>query len=529
MRKKVAIYARISQASEQSVSVDRQVATCRKYAEAHEWDVLETYVDEGTSATSLRIHERPAWSRFAAHADNFDVLLVWKLDRLSRRNADFWNVAEELEERGVRLVAVEDQIDMTTQAGQLIASVLAGLGRAEAQSTSARVKAARRYLLGQGRSPGGAPPYGWITVDNPEGPGKVLAHDPDRIDWVRGMADRVRRGDSIYSVVQWLDESSAPYALTSQARRRSTGWRYSSVERLLRNPILGGMIAYEPAVSKKEARARGPRTHDRRRVLLGPDNTPIVRPEIGIMTPNEWHAMLDALDARDSAQSKPVAQRARTSSLLSGLVWCREHERRMWRGTIGGRPGYYCPERPCQSASNFEELIVERFLEEKGPWQRRPFVASSEETESRLPLIARRIAEVTTELASSEDEELDEKLSTQLADLKAQRRRLRDEEKERGPVYVEVEDGPTFAEEWEAADTPEDRRVVLDGAIERVWVSRRPPAGPGVDPDRFEIQWRDPERLGPIPEPTDEELAAVADHNPVAPRRRRPGPPESED
>ena len=56
--------------------------------------------------------------------------------------------------------------------------------------------------------------------------------------------------------------------------------------------------------------------------------------------------MVARLDDRDSAQARPRAVKGTTSSLLSGLVWCGEHDEpvRMHRGTTQGRPGYKCPE-----------------------------------------------------------------------------------------------------------------------------------------------------------------------------------------
>lgn len=96
---------------------------------------------------------------------------------------------------------------MTTPEGRGFATMLAVFGEMEAAAISARVKAARNYLIQAGRVVGGTVPYGWQSVPNPDGPGWVLSQDPERVDYIRGMIDRVLRGDSIYSVVQWLDEA----------------------------------------------------------------------------------------------------------------------------------------------------------------------------------------------------------------------------------------------------------------------------------------------------------------------------------
>ena len=88
---------------------------------------------------------------------------------------------------------------MTTAMGQIMATILSGVrGRWRRRTSSARVAAARTQLLKQGRVVGGTVPYGWRSLPNPDGPGKVLRHDPDRIEWVRGMVERCQRGDTLY-------------------------------------------------------------------------------------------------------------------------------------------------------------------------------------------------------------------------------------------------------------------------------------------------------------------------------------------
>jgi DNA invertase Pin-like site-specific DNA recombinase len=77
--------------------------------------------------------KRPAFARLQQEifADNVEMVVVWKLDRLSRRQRDGINLLADWCERGVRIVVVTQQIDLSDTVGQLVASVLFGLAEIE--------------------------------------------------------------------------------------------------------------------------------------------------------------------------------------------------------------------------------------------------------------------------------------------------------------------------------------------------------------------------------------------------------------
>ena len=93
----------------------------------------------------------------------------------------FLHADESLQKRGAGLVAVEDPIDMTSPRGRAFAVMLAVFGEMEAEAIRARVRAARAQLLKDGRWAGGGIPYGYRSTANPDGPGRVLVKDPERI------------------------------------------------------------------------------------------------------------------------------------------------------------------------------------------------------------------------------------------------------------------------------------------------------------------------------------------------------------
>lgn len=492
--RRAVVYARISVAQEASVSVARQIEAAEQYAAARGWQVVATFTDEGVSATHNKPEDRPGWRALLDSTDTYDAVLVWKIDRLARRVLDFLHADEALQQRGAGIVAVEDPVDMTTAQGQAFATMLAVFGQMEAESIRARVAAARTHLLKAGRVVGGTVPYGWRSLPNPDGAGYVLAHDPDRIDYVRGMADRTLAGNSIYSTVQWLDSIGAP------TPTGKGGWQYSTVERILRHPGLAGMTPFNPG---NETKVRGTG------VLRDGDGLPVVDESVAIMPVAEWRAMVAALDNRKGGRSTPRAQRASTSGLLSGLVWCAEHDTpvRMHRGTTQGRPGYSCPQ--ChQTISNFEDVVIEHFLWAKGPHVRwTPVHEVHEGGAAMLPEIAHRLDELNDLIRNEKD-------PAKKASLRKDRDRLEDLEQEKRAQTPTVtqrwEPTQHFGADWAAAATVEDRRAVLDDALERLHVrrgkrGRRTTAGVLA---RLQFDWKDPDRVGPVEAPDDDTLAS---------------------
>lgn len=484
--KRCVIYARISVAQEASVSIDRQVEAAEQYAKARGWQVVGTFKDDGVSATHNKPSDRDGWRELLASPTRYDAVVIWKLDRLARRVLDFHLANQALGERSAALVAVENSLDLTTADGRMIANVLASFAEYEADAISARVRAARTHLVRAGRVVGGTVPYGWQRVPNPDGPGLVLAHDPERIDYVRGAAERALRGNSIYSVVQWLDEVGAP-----TPTGRGT-WVYSTVERILRHPVLAGMTPFNPGNGKRE-RGDG---------LLREDGLPVVDESVAILSVADWRALVAQLDDRDSGHSKPRALRTKTSALLSGLVWCGHCEARMHRCALGPtRHGYTCP--GCsQTITNFEPLVVAEFLRQKGERVRwTPAVQVVEGGAALLPEIEHRLDELDQLIRDAADRERRRALQIEQSNLLD----LRDVKRQEAPqVSIRYTDAGWFEDDWQlAGDDVEQQRAVLDDAMRRIWVrrggtGRRTPAQVLA---RLTFEWKIPEDLGPVDAP----------------------------
>lgn len=356
------LYARISLSKEESVSVDRQLESCRKYAEARSWQILGEFVDDGVSATANRPEDRKGWNKLLATPD-FGAVVIWKVDRLARKVLDFLHVDEALRQRGAGLVAVEDPIDMTSPQGRAFAVMLAVFGEMEAEGIRARVRAARAHIVKAGRFAGGGVPYGYRSVGNPDGPGRVLAKDPERAPWLAEIVAQAQRGANVNAIARWLTAENAPLPARSAPRRDSANvtWNRQTVDGLLRNPVLAGMTPYNPGRARSGGRA------DPFSVVCDEAGVPVVDESLAIITVEEFRSLLQVLESRNTPQARKLGDRQRTSPLLSRAAQCDACDVYLCRGTNQKRPVLICPR--CRQTIGREALdayLARRLLRERG-------------------------------------------------------------------------------------------------------------------------------------------------------------------
>jgi len=358
------LYARLSVTKEESVSIARQLEATRKYAEGRGWEVVGEFIDDGVSATANRPEDRRGWKQLLT-AEDFQAVIVWKIDRLARKVLDFLHVDEVLRERGAGLVAVEDPIDMTTPMGRAFATILAVFGEMEAAAISSRVKAARAHLVKEGRWTGGGVAYGYMPVDNPVGPGRVLVKDPERIDWLEIVVRRAREGQTVNQITTWLTDMGAPLPRSASARRSGclTGWNRQTVDGLLRNPILAGMTPRNPGRKKSAPRA------DPFSVVRDAEGKPLIDESLALLTVEEFADLVEALDSRTIPQARKMSDRTRTSPFLSRIAVCDACEVFMCRGTNQKRPIIYCPScRQTVGRNGLDPYLGKRLINERGDY-----------------------------------------------------------------------------------------------------------------------------------------------------------------
>jgi site-specific DNA recombinase len=197
---KAAIYARISSDDGTALGVARQVEDCKRLAAELGWEVAEVYVDNDVSAYSGK--KRPAYERMVADLrDGYrDGVVVYHLDRLTRRPIEleqFLEVLTEAKVTNLRFVA-SGGMDVGTGDGLLVARMLAAVAAAESETKSRRVRRKMDEVAAAGRPHGGAPAFGFER--------DKVTHNPAQAETIRRIADRYIAGESWRSIAQWLDD-----------------------------------------------------------------------------------------------------------------------------------------------------------------------------------------------------------------------------------------------------------------------------------------------------------------------------------
>ena len=169
--KRCAIYTRKSseEGLEQnfnSLHAQRQACEAFVKSQAGEgWRLVKTaYDDGGFSGATM---ERPALKALLAHVKEkrIDVVVVYKVDRLTRSLADFAKIVEIFDAHGVSFVAVTQQFNTTTSMGRLTLNVLLSFAQFEREVTGERIRDKIAASKQKGMWMGGTPPLGYDLGD----------------------------------------------------------------------------------------------------------------------------------------------------------------------------------------------------------------------------------------------------------------------------------------------------------------------------------------------------------------------------
>ena len=133
---RAAIYARVSTFDQEP---ENQLQELRRYIEARGWTPAD-HVDRGVSGAKDR---RPALDQLLkdGRRRRFDVLVVWRLDRLGRNLKHLVLLLEEFQALGIAFVSLAEGIDATTPAGKLQMHILAAIAEFERARIAERVRA----------------------------------------------------------------------------------------------------------------------------------------------------------------------------------------------------------------------------------------------------------------------------------------------------------------------------------------------------------------------------------------------------
>lgn len=241
--KKALLYIRVSTSKQDQdghsipMQKERLVAFCK----AKGWVVAGVYVDPGFSGATL---DRPGMNALisAVEAKKGDVVLVYKLDRLSRSQRDVLEVLEDiLEPNGVDFVSMQESFDTSTVYGKAMLGILSVFGQMERGVITERTMMGRVGRAEKGLfHGGGTDPIGYDYID-----GELVINE-EEADQVRAVYDMYAAGISVTEISRRMEGYQTKHG----------DWSHTStIGNVLDNPLYAGKVRFDGVVAEGQQTA----------------------------------------------------------------------------------------------------------------------------------------------------------------------------------------------------------------------------------------------------------------------------------
>lgn len=217
-------YARVSREEQahEGVSLDVQRDRIRAYATAKGLELADVLTDEGRSGKDL---DRPALRELLRRCGGGEVghVVVWKLDRLTRRTRHLLALVEDLFlARGIELHSVSESLDTSTPHGRFVLTLFGGLAQMERELIAERTRGALAWKRENGL-PTSHPPLGF----RPNGRRHRMVPVPGELAAVRQILELWRAGRSARAIAASLNDAGVP-------TKRGGRWHHTTVAKVVR-------------------------------------------------------------------------------------------------------------------------------------------------------------------------------------------------------------------------------------------------------------------------------------------------------
>ena len=250
--KRVAIYVRVSTArqDQEGYSIPLQKERLIAYCKAKGWVVAGLFVDPGHSGSNT---DRPGLLRLidGIDAGKFDVVLVYKLDRLSRSQKDTLTLIEDVFlANGVDFVSMQESFDTSTIYGRAMVGILSVFAQMERETITERTLMGRAGRAEEGLwHGGGTDPIGYDYID-----GELVVNETEA-EQVRMVYGFYADGFSVTEISRRMDGY----------RTKHGDWSHTStVGNVLDNPLYAGTVHFDGATGEGRHTAIVPADVDRR-------------------------------------------------------------------------------------------------------------------------------------------------------------------------------------------------------------------------------------------------------------------------
>ncbi len=239
--KRVALYIRVStlEQAQEGYSIGAQKERLFAFCKAHDWLPAECYIDGGYSGSNL---DRPGIQKLISDIESFDLIIVWKLDRLSRSQRDTLYLFEDVFlPHNVDFISMSESFDTSTPFGRAMIGILSVFAQLEREQIKERTFMGRLERAKEGMYHGGCyAPIGYNYVD-----GRLVINEYE--------AAQVRK------IYEWYIDGFSPEKIAERLRSEGYTNRYGSwsqksgrmsVRRILTSDIYLGTVRFGGVVTE---------------------------------------------------------------------------------------------------------------------------------------------------------------------------------------------------------------------------------------------------------------------------------------
>jgi DNA invertase Pin-like site-specific DNA recombinase len=229
---KVAIYLRVSttEQAKEGYSLGAQLERLRNYCKAREWEVAKEYIDDGHSGRSIK---RPAYQKMMEDKDDWDMILVVKMDRIHRNSKNFMEMMDNLRKWKKEFSSMQESLDTSTAMGRFVVDIIQRIAQLESEQIGERVYVGMKQKAStEGGILGFAHPFGY-DYSNGE-----LRINTEESEVVRLIFEMYLQGQGTPSIAEELDR-------LEYKTKRGGVWSARTIGKILKNPVYCGYMKWE--------------------------------------------------------------------------------------------------------------------------------------------------------------------------------------------------------------------------------------------------------------------------------------------
>lgn len=245
-KERVYLYTRVSTLMQtEGYSLEAQRQRILDYARFRDFAVVGEYSDAGFSGKNIadRLQFRQMLADIKSKKDDIAYVLVFKLSRFGRNCADTLESLQSMQDYGVNLICVDDNLDSSAATGKLMISIMSAMAEIERENIRSQTMAGRKQKAQSGGWNGGFAPYGY-KLEN----GQLIIQE-DEAEVIRAIYDLYV--NTAYGPSAIAKEINKKYKKNPRANGHLTKFTMPIVKDILDNPVYAGRIAYGRHTTEK--------------------------------------------------------------------------------------------------------------------------------------------------------------------------------------------------------------------------------------------------------------------------------------